>query len=183
MGSQAVYVDAVAELVEHNNWKGLAILYSEHDVLSISIQKSVRELSKFEISFASAVYDNYIPLREIRDTFSRVIIMLGTPGITLRTLCLANHEHMMFPNYQWVFVERIDADFHSISFSFAGNTFTCSDSDIMSTINGSINLLYSSVGGDDFVLVKETDIGLTLDEYQQHYSRHVKEYMKVFNVS
>ena len=53
----------------------------------------------------------------------------------------------------------------------------------MSAINGSINLLYGSVGGDDFVLVKETDIGLTLDEYQQHYSRYVKEYMKVFNVS
>ena len=180
LGSQAMYVDAVAELVEHNNWKRLTILYSEHDILSISIQNSVREL---EISFASAVYDNYIPLREVRDTFSRVIIMLGTPGITLRTVCLAYHEHMMFPNYQWVFVERIDADFHRISFSFAGNTFTCSDSDIMSAINGSINLLYGSVGGDDFVSVKETDVGLTHDEYQQHYSRHVKEYMKVFNVS
>ena len=186
LGSQAIYVDAVVDLVEHNSWKRLAILYSEDDVQiarSISIQKSVRELSKFEISFASAVYDNYIPLREIRDTFTRVIIILGTPGITLRTVCLAYHEHMMFPNYQWVFVARTDADFHNISFSFGDDGFACSNADIMSAINGSINLLYGSVGGDDFVSVKETDIGITLDEYKQHYSRHVEEYTKAFNVS
>ena len=186
LGSQAIYVDAVVDLVEQNNWKRFAILYSEDDIdisRSMSIQDGVEKLPNFEISFASAVYDNYIPLREIRDTFTRVIIILGTPGITLRTVCLAYHEHMMFPNYQWVFVERIDADFHNISFSFAENTFSCSDSDIMSAINGSINLLYGSVGGDDSVSVKETDIGITLDEYKQHYSRHVEEYMKAFNVS
>ena len=51
-----------------------------------------------------------------------------------------------------------------------------------SAINGSINLLYGSVGGDGSVSVKETDIGVTLDEYQQHYSRHVEKYMKAFNV-
>ena len=87
---------------------------------------------------------------------------------SIRTVCLAYHEHMMFPNYQWVFVERIDADFHNISFSFGDDDFTCSDSDISSAINGSINLLYGSVGGDNSVSVMETDIGITIEEYQQH---------------
>ena len=185
LGSQAIYVDALVSLIEHNNWKRLAILFSENDI-HIARSSSIiaaAKLSNFEISFVSALYDNYIPLREIRDTFTRVIIVLGPPGITLRTICLAYHEHMMFPNYQWVFVARTDADFHNISFFFSDDGFTCSNSGISSAINGSINLLYSSVGGDDFVSVKETNVGITLEEYQQHYSRHVKEYMKVFNVS
>ena len=184
LGSQVVYVDSVVDLIKHNSWKRLAILYSEDDVdiaRSRSIQEGIAKLSNVEISFASAVYDNYIPLREIRDTFTRVIIIFGTPGITLRTVCLAYHEHMMFPNYQWVFVERIDDDFHNISFVFDGKTrITCSDSNIRSAINGSIN--FNKFGSLNSISMG-IDLGITRQRYEEEYSRSVNNYKKTFNVS
>ena len=184
LGSQAVYVDSVVDLIKHNSWKRLAMLYSEDDVdiaRSRSFQEGIAKLSNVEISFASAIYDNYIPLREIRDTFTRVIIILGTPGITLRTVCLAYHEHMMFPNYQWVFVERIDDDFHNISFVFDGKTrITCSDSNIRNAINGSIN--FNKFGSLNSISMG-IDLGITRQRYEEEYSRSVNNYKKTFNVS
>ena len=182
LGSTAKYVDAVIELVKVNHWKRLAVLYSEDDIYiarSRKIQEKVKKLHNYNISFASAIYDNYIPLKEISETFTRVIILIGTPGISLRTICLAYHEKMVFPNYQWVFVERTDSDFHNISFNFNGKSFNCSSSDIGLAINGSINILFGAVSEDDNRAVSE--FGVTLQQYQQGYRMHIEEYIKEFN--
>ena len=184
LGSHELYIDAIVELVRQNCWKRIAILFSEDDIdiaRSIEIRQRVKELKEFEISFVSAIYDNYIPLQEIKNTFTRVILVLGTPGITLRTVCLAFHKQMLFPNYQWIFVERTYSDFHNISFAFNDFVFKCSDSDIMFAINGSIDLLFDAAGEGDVQSV--TDFGVTFQQYKQGYRMHIEEYMTEFNVS
>lgn len=185
LGSHIVYVEAMTELIMQNSWTKVAILYSEDDIdtaRSKAIQDNVRKLPNFKISFTSAIYDNYIPLREVKDTFTRVTLVLGTPGITLRTICLASYEHMVYPKYQWVFMERIDSDFHSISFLYNGKYYSCSGSEISSALYGSVNLLFGAVGAvDDLHAVR--DNGITLEQYQQEYRQHVEEYTTRFNVT
>lgn len=184
LGSHAIYVEAMVELVKQNDWTRIAVLFSEDDIdiaRGKAIQEGVRALPNFEVSFAAAVYDNHIPLEEIEKTFTRVIVILGTPGIILRTVCLAYHKQMLFPNYQWVFVERINYDFHNVSFTFNGNAFNCSDSDISTAINGGVNLLFGAVGFDDTQTT--TNIGITHEQYKQGYSRYTKKYANEFNVS
>lgn len=184
LGSHSIYVEAMVELVKENNWTRIAVLFSEDDIdiaRSKAIQEGVRELPGFEISFATAIYDNYIPLEEIQDTFTRVIIILGTPGIILRTVCLAYHKQMLFPKHQWVFVERIDSDFHNVSFTFNGNAFNCSDSDISTAINGGVDLLFGAIGFDD--THPSTDIGITHEQYKRGYSMYTVQYANEFNVS
>ena len=185
LGAHIVYVEAMVELVRHNSWTRLAVLYSEDDVdiaRSRAIQERVNELQGFEIRFATAIYDDHIPLREVRNSFTRVILILGTPEITLRTLCLASRQHMVFPNYQWVFMERIDSDFHNISFLFNGNHYNCSYSEIGNALNGNINLLFGAVG-EDYDVQAVRDNGVTFQQYQQEYRRHVNEYKTQFNVT
>lgn len=185
LGSHKVYVKAMAELVKQNRWTKLAILFSEDDIdtaRSKAIQDSVRMLPNFEISFTSAIYDNYIPLREVKNTFTRVILILGTPGIALHTICLASYERMVYPKYQWVFIERIDSDFHSVSFLYNGKYYNCSGSEISNALYRSINLLFGAVGEDGNLLAVR-DNGITLQEYQQEYRQHVEEYMTRFNVT
>ena len=186
LGSHLVYVEAMVELAKQNGWTRLAILFSEDDIdtaRSRAIQERVSESPSFEeIGFASAIYDNYIPLREVKDTFTRVIIVLGTPGITLRTICLASYADMVYPTYQWVFMERIDSDFHDVSFLYNGEPYHCSASEIGNALYGSINLLFGAVGDDDD-LEAVRDSGITLQQYQQEYRRHVDEYTTRFNVT
>ena len=185
LGSHVVYAEAMAELIKQNDWTKVAILFSEDDIDTArfkAIQGKINQTPSFEISFASAVYDNYIPLREIKDTFTRVILVLGTPGITLRTICLASSEDMVYPKYQWVFMERIDSDFHNVSFLYNGNYYHCPDSEISNALYNSVNLLFGAVGDDDdFQTVR--DSGTTLQEYHQGYRQHVQEYMIQFNVT
>ena len=185
LGSHVIYVEAMAELVKQNSWTRIAILFSEDDIdtaRSRAIQEKVSESPNFEISFASAIYDNYIPLREVKDTFTRVILVLGTPGITLRTVCLASYERMVYPKYQWVFMERIDSDFHNVSFLYNGKYYNCSDSEVGNALYGNINLLFGAVSEDDD-LQAVRDNGITLQQYQQEYRRHVEEYTTQFNVT
>ncbi len=185
LGSHVVYAEAMIELIKQNSWTKLAILFSEDDIDTArfrAIQIRVNQSPNFEISFASAIYDNYIPLREIKDTFTRVILVLGTPGITLRTICLASHEHMVYPNYQWVFMERIDSDFHNVSFRYNGNYYHCPSSEISNALYNSVNFLFGAVGDDDNVQTVR-DSNITLQEYHQEYRRHVEKYMIQFNVT
>ena len=184
LGSHSIYVEAMVALVKQNDWTRIAVLFSEDDIdiaRGKAIQEGVRALPNFEVSFAAAIYDNYIPLEEIMETFTRVIIILGTPGIILRSVCLAYHKHMLFPNYQWVFMERIDSDFHNVSFTFNGNAFNCSDSDISTAINGGVDLLLGAVGFDDTQTT--TNIGITHKQYKEGYSMYTVKYANEFNVS
>ena len=185
LGSHVVYIEAMVELVKQNGWTRLAILFSEDDIdtdRSRAIQERITESPNFDISFTSAIYDNYIPLGEVRDTFTRVILVLGTPGIALRAICLASYNRMVYPKYQWVFMERINSDFHNVSFLYNGKYYQCSDSEISSALYGSVNLLFSAVG-DDNDLQAVRDSGINLKQYQQEYHQHVKEYRTQFNVT
>ena len=186
LGTHAVYLEAMVKLVKHNSWTKFAILFSEDDIdiaRSRRIQESVsKELPNFEISFTSAIYDNNIPLSEVKDTFTRVILVLGTPGITLRTICLARYENMVYPNYQWVFMERIDIDFHNVTFLFNGDYYSCSDSEISDALYGSIDLLFGAVDEDDDAEAV-ADNGITPQQYKQEYAQYVEKYKTRFNVA
>ena len=104
LGSNSITIQAFTNLVIKNNWSKIILFYSKDNLdlseVSAGIRKNVRDTPGFDVAFMSPIHDNFIPLQEIKQSFARVIIVLSSAKATLRTLCLAFHEGMIFPRYQ-----------------------------------------------------------------------------------
>ena len=184
LGSNFITIEAFTKLVIRNNWSRIVLLYSEDDIdlseVSAGIEKNIKNTSSFDVAFTSPIYDHFIPLQEIKQSFARVIIVLSSAEATLRTLCLAFHKGMIFPKYQWVFKERFESDFNVTSFRYGGKDYSCSEEDISTSIYGSINLVWS-LGSD--VRNRTIDNSLASMEYEKGYEQQRTRYVNEYNVS
>ena len=180
LGSNSITAQAIVEVIKYSNWTKSALLYAEsHSELGEKILRTVP--TGYEISFASAIYDNYIPLTEVKESFSRVVIILAAPRLLRRTLCLAYHKQLVFPNYQWMFMEAIDSMFTEIAFNYDGRFFECSQSDVGVGLNGSINFFLNSLVENNGVTI--TQSGLTPKEYREGYEEQIEKYAKRFGLT
>ena len=149
--------------------------------LSVGIEQSIKSVPDFDIAFTSPIYDYFIPLQEVRQSFARVIFLLSSVEATLRTLCLAFHEGMIFPEYQWVFKERFESDFTEITFSYEGKCYFCSKEDISLSISRSVNFAWS-LGSDgrngpiDEQLISLEHVSMYEEGYENQRNLYVNEY-------
>ena len=153
LGSRAMHSMAFAELIKHNNWTRYAVLYSGSNLYYSNLGKgllnSMTSPTDFPPSFTSTIYaDSYIPLGEVKEYFLRVVIIIDSPRVILRTLCLAYHEGLVFPSYQWVFHGTVPQDFSSTLFTYQGRSYSCSKSEINISLNGSINFFLNALQDD-----------------------------------
>ena len=143
IGSISTSADAYFELVQKNNWKRIAMLYREHQYsreVFLELRKKFSSLPGFEIAFASPIYDGFLPLEVIRQSFIRVILIESTARLTRKVLCLAYHQGMIFPNYQWVTELLYDSDFYrEADFYYDDNRYHCSSRDFSTAVNGLLN--------------------------------------------
>ena len=185
LGANFINIEAFTHLIIRNNWTRVALLYSEHGVdpveVSIGILRNIKNTPGYDVAFASPIYEHFIPLQDVKQSFARVVIVIASAKLTLRTLCLAFHEQMIFPVYQWVFRERFDYEFKEISFSYKGIHNFCSEEDISTSIFESVNLVRSL---DLEGMIKQTaEDSLPLMEYEDGYKQQRDRYMKQYNVS
>ena len=179
LGSNSMIIEAFTKLVIKNDWTRIVLLYSEEESdlseVSIGIENNIKRTPGFDVSFTSPLYDYNIPIQQIRQSFARVIIVLSSMESTLRTMCIAFHEGMIFPLYQWVFKERLASDFHNTSFYFAGKYYSCSNKDIDASIYQSINLKWNFNGTGGDILIS-TDL-----DYETAYEQQTVKYENEFN--
>ena len=179
LGNKSMVSMAFTELIKHNNWTNYALLYSGSNLHYSNLGRELLNLTSligFPPSFTSAIYENFIPLRAVKGTFSRVVVVIDSPRVILRTLCLAYHEGLVFPSYQWVFQGTIPQDYSNTSFTYQGNVYSCSESEINVSINGSINFFLNSLqDGED------EDTGPRKD-YHNGYELEANAYSKKFHV-
>ena len=169
IGSISTVVDAYLELIKTNNWKRIALLYREADyglqVLS-ELRENFSNLRGFDISFASPIYDTFLPLEVIRQSLVRVIFVESSPTLTRKILCLAYHQGMIFPNYQWVTQLLYDSDLDEADFYYGGSRYHCCSRDIHTAVNGLINFFIRLKPDKDNV---RTFSGLSYDQFLDQY--------------
>lgn len=175
LGPNSMYSKAIVCLMKYNNWTNSALLNSQ-----ISNPSGTNLDLQFNFTIIMVVYETHIPLQEIKESFSRIIIINTSPETRLKILCMAYHEGMVFPKYQWVFLEATDNDLHEISFTYDGKSYHCSDSEISKILNGSINFFLDSLVAN---LDNVTTAGYTLKEYTEQYELQRVQYSKEFNVT
>ena len=185
LGSNIITIQAFTDLILQNHWTRIVLLYYEDDEdlreVSSGIEKNIKNMIGYDVSYTSHIKENFIPLKEIRESYARIIIVLASAESTLYTLCRAYHEGMTFPKYQWVFKERFNYDFYATSFRYDGTQYKCTETNINDGVFGSINLVWSAVSIENNRT--STDVGLTSTEYKHQYNQQRVKYMHEYNVN
>ena len=175
LGANFLTVQAFTDIILRNSWKRVVLLGNFLGLMA-RIEQNIKKVESFDIVFASPIYDYFIPLLEVRQSFARVIILFSSAKISRHTLCLAFHEGMVFPKYQWVFNERFESEFTETSFTYRRKRYSCTQEDINTSIYGSISLVWS-LGSDETV-----DDSLD-KEYKEGYEEQRNVYVNEFNES
>ena len=178
LGLNTMYGEVVDRLLRHNNWTKPALLFTG-SIYSVDVDR-LMTLSgdAYNFNVSASVSENIIPLQQIRDSYTRIIIIMAPPQTILRVLCMAFHERMMFPSYQWIFTEVSERDLHDISFKYNGVLCSCSYEKIKIMLRGNINILF-----DPYTINRTSNnIAVGIGEYQDLYQKHTKLYSTEFDV-
>ena len=174
------YVRTVFGLMRENDWRRIAVLFDEARVAFSSafqaLERNIEEeVPGSEIGFSSAIYTTNIPLRPIRDSLIRVITIITGPEFARRIMCLAYHEDMLFPAFQWVLFGREFAEFErDIEFYYDGRSYSCSAEIMVSTVlRGNLFVNYRVTHSNRNA---STISGLSYDDYLQLYQERIDRY-------
>lgn len=147
LGSTLAYVDTILELVRMNNWERIGIMFDALSIYYESIHSTLlKELERRNLSdivgFSSAIYDSYLPLEELQQSYTRVSIILAAPALEEKLVCLAYYNRITFPVYQWIFLDRFPMSFGNVTFFYGREKYECSKFDLTTTLEGAVFLSF-----------------------------------------
>ena len=176
LGSHDTYAGGVVRLIQDRQWKKVVILYSDGDLelreVFRSTEQQIKELADYEIAFSSAVSQTYLPLREIQGAYAPVIIIFAPAEITNMLLCMAYRDGIIYPTYQWVFIDRVILDFNDTEFFYNSKYYKCSKSEVSDSANASVSFLFAIETSKD---ADATVSRLSYNEYNRSYTEKAKE--------
>ena len=180
-GSLYWSVDAIVALMNLNNWQRIAFLYDESTAVFVSMFLAMKDRIKRavpggEITFSSAVYTTEFPLAALRESLTRIIVVATPPELARRIMCLAYHEQMLFPAFQWILVLRVLSQFtrSDTVFDYNGRQYVCS-TELMASI---------ALRGNFMIIIRlsafdpssTTVAEISYDEYLSMYKERIDEY-------
>ena len=185
ISSSGSYMDVFLKMMENYNWNRFALMYSSHDAYHISTATTFKEkLAKanrsYTLEYVSALSDTYLPLTQLRQSNVRIILAVAPPGQASKLMCLAYQYGMIFPTYQWVFIDRTVSEFNETTVSDMETKYKCDNVDIRTAIEGSIFLQYKLVTSTPNM---PTYSGITYYEFEREYHEKVEEHEQELGIS
>ena len=169
--STLIYVDEFKALSRSNNWRRVAVLYDgTRSLFRIAYQRFLDTKNpNMTVSYASALYDDFFPIADIRDLQTRVIFAFVAGSAAGKVMCVAKHLGMIYPTFQWLFHDRGRLNFEAnITASHNGETYTCSVGDMRRAMNGIVlnNFVFAPNSPDD----RHHPVNLSYNEYKKQYN-------------
>lgn len=188
LGSTQSFIDLSVSLLKQNEWSNIAILFESSRVYYTSTKEAfIDALRKDQshdvtVRFVSPVYSTFYPLDGIRNSLSRIVFVFTALSHLRRILCLAYHEGLVYPAYQWVIISHRLSDIISdnatlsdkITFMYDRQEYTCSlgairDVSLQATFLINYLLFSDSNVSDRFA-------NTTFDEFLSLYGERADEY-------
>ena len=177
LGSTQSFVDLSIALMKKNKWRNIAILFESNRVYYRSTKdefiKAVNSRN-VTVRFLSPVYSFFYPLDGIRNSLSRIVFVFTALTHLRRILCLAYHEGLVYPAYQWVIFGHQLSDIidEKMSFTYDKQEYSCplgamKDAALRATFL--INYQLFSNGSAKFA-------NTTFDEFLSLYSERAAHY-------
>lgn len=140
IASSLGFLNVHSDFIAHQGYNKVAILFEaqrgNHKAASRRFQKNLQE--KGVMVSSSAMFDSFIPILTFENNF-RIIFVFAGSSMSRKLMCYAYHKDMIYPTYQYIFVERRVRHFISnVSFVLDGMKFNCSEDDMQRAIVGVI---------------------------------------------
>ena len=174
LGPSHSYVKTIIALLRRNKWENVAVLYNSKSLFFRSTFKKFQTKlpdSVSNISFFSDISDPYIPLTEIREKLTRIILVFASPYFARRVMCSAYHKGLLFPTFQWVFLHGDLAEFTgALSFRYKGNVYECTGDVMLTALRGSLMIRFRMSPTE---LNTTSSFGIMYSDYLELYRRKV----------
>ena len=135
VGSRSRIVDALVSFIGYNRWNKVAILYDEFrasDTLYANQRLSgeVWGEDSAKEGFGTIhipISNNHYPLEILTNSDVRIGIVMTTLALARKLMCIAYHEGVIFPGYQWIIAEHNFNEFteHNTTFYYKGRLYAC----------------------------------------------------------
>jgi len=173
LGSSHSYVKIIITLLQRNKWEDVSVLYHSKSLFFRSTFKEFRAKLSGNVSFFSAVSDTYIPLTEIREKLTRVVLVFASPCFARKVMCMAYHKGLLYPTFQWVFLHGNLAEFtEALSFKYNQKVYQCTGDVILSAVKGSLMIRFRLSPTENSTT---TTFGLTYNDYLELYRKKVEK--------
>ena len=178
LGTTHSLVDLSLALMKESRWQNIALLYEDTHLFYRSIKEQFIALVRDHVNilYLSGIMSNFYPLRDISISKARIIFILTSPKHSRRVMCLAYHQKLVYPRYQWVIVGQRLSDFmdKGTTINYQGKDFHCSPT-VLTTValEGAFLLSYQfSTDNVDSIEV----LNSTFDEFLKLYGERVNTY-------
>ena len=174
------HIGALAQLMTLNSWENVAVLY-DHSRLyfRVTAEHFIQDYSSSIGSYSEIDRANY-PLESIVARF-KVVVVFSSFQFAKEMICLAYHHHpqLIYPVYQWIHIDNSMAQLvTSFHFVYDGRTYDCSREMMEKAVEGSIFTTYRILDNTARHKSQQTDVDLTLAEYQELYPVYLDTHRK-----
>ena len=133
VGSRFQIVDALVSLICYSGWNKVAILYDESrasDALYVNKRLSEEENPSnrgFGTIHNMPISNKFFPLETLTKSEVQIGIIMSTLALAQKLMCIAYHEGMTHPGYQWVIAEYSFNEFtgHNTTLYYKGRLYEC----------------------------------------------------------
>ena len=175
------FVNTLIDLIREQNYTIIGALYESERSFQRTVytrfESRVKSLETKPILVSFGVSTGFIgtPLEGLENR-ARVIFVIAGQAVARSILCLAYHKNMLFPDYQWIFIERGLSTFttKSVSVTFRDTVFSCTPEVMKLTTNGII-LHVSRLTRNNTNIT--TDTGYSYDEFSTQYDTEVQKHL------
>lgn len=140
LGSTDSFVTLSLSLIKRSEWTNIVLLYDSSCLYHPSIMKHLIasvEQHNVTIKHISTLSPKFYPLDKVRHSKIHIIFTFTPLEHSKRIMCLAHHLKLVYPRYQWVFINQRLNDFacgETVSVYQWGRYYNCSCQLLMNTI-------------------------------------------------
>ncbi len=185
LGSTQPFVDLSLALMDEVGWRHIAILYESTRLYYRSTTENfINKMTGVRILFQATVFPTFYPLDELRNSLARIVFLFMSPENSRRVLCLAYHEGMVYPGYQWIIASRRLDDFKTnVSFKYDGRQYRCSSDVLLSIALEKVFLMSFKLATEQTRSNVNSLADITFSQFVQEYEDRVSAYNNNSNSS
>ena len=186
LGSTQPFADLSFALMWETGWRHIAILFESTRLYYRSTTQNfinrTKEVPDVKILFQAAIFTNFYPLDEVRNSLARIVFLFMSPEHSRRIMCLAYHKRLVYPGYQWIIASRRLDDFNtSVSFDYDRVHYSCSCDILLTIALEKVFLMSYQLSAEQTSANVKPLLNITFSELFQHYNERVSDYNSYSN--
>ena len=176
LSTALVYVDIFIALQKKNDWSRVGVFFEMNRLYFLSTFRSFhKKVHSDRIAFVTGIDLFSLPVLHARSEQVRILFVFAAGELTVRMMCIAFHEGVIYPHHQWIFHDKnIDSYQREVSFTLHGKYYHCTRKQMQLALEGAIFARYA-IERDPQTDTTEFIGDITYAEYMARYKRKLTE--------